>query len=109
MINDKIQAILNEDSSGSAITKINKRLKSLGREERLVRGRGYYYLRGGEASGFPNSSIYQMWIEPNEFESVWEEIKDMFKKADIILKETSSLDRVNANSPAVTMPIMSRN
>jgi hypothetical protein len=108
MINDKIQTILNEDSSGSAITKINNRLKSLGREERLVRGRGYYYLRGGEASGFPNSSIYQMWIQPEEFESVWEEIKDMFKKADIELKEQMN-DRINSSMTTVQLPTMTTN
>jgi len=108
MINDKLKELLNEATTVSTITRINNILKKNGREERLVRGRGYYYLHGGKASGFPETSIYTYNIGPEDFNFAWESVKDMYKKADIILKEQMMGDKINANSPAVTMPIMSR-
>lgn len=42
----------------SNVVRINAYLRKLGRKERLVRGRGYYYLMGGEAMSLPSSSIY---------------------------------------------------
>lgn len=67
----------------SAVTRINKALKALGREERLVRGRGYYYLIEGESSSFYTSSIYTMWIEPKDFAFAASEVNDMFRRAGI--------------------------
>jgi hypothetical protein len=52
----------------SAITRINKQLKAQGREERLVKGRGgYYYLKDGEASRLPATSIYTSHIGPRDY------------------------------------------
>jgi hypothetical protein len=65
----------------SVLTRINAALKMAGREERLVRGRGYYYLAGGDAMGWHSSSIYVCWLEPTEedFELARFEINEMFK------------------------------
>lgn len=39
----------------SPVTQINDALRRAGRAERLVRGRGYWYLYGGDASRFQSS------------------------------------------------------
>lgn len=39
------------------VAEVNKVLKAMGVPERLVRGNGYYYFFGGEASSWPNSSV----------------------------------------------------
>lgn len=39
------------------VTQVNWALAAAGREERLVRGRGYWYLFGGEATSFESSEI----------------------------------------------------
>lgn len=67
----------------SAVTRVNEALKALGREERLVRGRGYYYLRDGEAHTFYSSSIYVCWIEPKDFAFAASEVNDMFRREGI--------------------------
>ena len=43
----------------SPLTLINGALKKAGLEQRLVRGRGYYYVTGVSCS----SSLYAMWLE----------------------------------------------
>jgi hypothetical protein len=73
----------------SAITRINRALKKAGRDERLVRGRGYYYLMGGDASGFPEASIYSYSLNPEDYDWAWGEVQDMFKKANINLSEST--------------------
>lgn len=45
-----------------AVTRVNKLLKLLGRPERLVRGRGYYYVTGVSVS----SSLYVYQLEPTD-------------------------------------------
>lgn len=67
----------------SAITRVNAILKKAGRDERLVRGRGYYYLRGGEASSFHTVSIYACWIEPKDFTFACREVVRLFGDAEI--------------------------
>ncbi len=69
----------------SPVTRINNALKAAGREERLVRGRGYYYLHLGEASCFYSCSIPCMWLEKTQadFEFAISYVNDMFKDAHI--------------------------
>jgi hypothetical protein len=66
----------------STVTRINKALKAAGREERLVRGRGYYYLIEGEAHTWYSSSIYVCWLEHTErdFQFARNEINAMFER-----------------------------
>jgi hypothetical protein len=40
------------------VASVNRALKHMGVEERLVRGRGYYYFAGGNAAAWPSSSVY---------------------------------------------------
>lgn len=49
----------------SPISRVNGALKQAGRSERLVKGRGYMYFRGGELDVFLGS-IYMMNLEQNE-------------------------------------------
>jgi hypothetical protein len=72
----------------SAITRINQILKANGRAERLVRGRGYYYLFGGDAPGWQNDSIHWCWIEPKDFSLAMSVIADMFQSNHITLNTT---------------------
>lgn len=39
------------------VAEVNRELRRLGRAERLVRGRGYYYFTGGTAELWPRSSV----------------------------------------------------
>lgn len=65
----------------STITRINKALKAAGREERLIRGRGYYYLIEGDAMSWYSSSIPVCWLEPTDkdFEFARFYVNEMFK------------------------------
>lgn len=69
----------------STVTRINALLKKAGREERLVRGRGYYYLFGGDSVMFPLASMYVYFLEPTQadfkyaFDWLDEAYKDAFK------------------------------
>lgn len=67
----------------SAITRINQALKAQGRSERLVRGRGYYYLHGGDAPSLPASAIYCYRIDPEDYAWVATEVVDLFKAGGI--------------------------
>lgn len=40
------------------VAEVNRALAAQGREERLRRGRGYYYFTGGDAPLWPASSVY---------------------------------------------------
>jgi hypothetical protein len=42
----------------SVHTAVNRALRAAGRDERLVKGRGYYYFWGGDAASWPSSSVY---------------------------------------------------
>lgn len=50
-------------NKNSAVTRVNAVLKANGREERLVRGRGYYYLINYDGG---RSGLYVFWLEPTE-------------------------------------------
>lgn len=69
----------------STVTRINNALKAAGREERLVRGRGYYYLIHGESHRWYSSSIYCCWLEPTEkdFQFARFNVNKMFEENDI--------------------------
>lgn len=68
------------------LTQINHRLRALGREERLVRGKGYYYLCGGEAGNFRESGIYG-GDRLVDLEVEWRHIVHIFELAGITLGE----------------------
>lgn len=40
------------------VAQVNNRLRKMGKTERLARGRGYFYFRGGEAMNWNSSSVY---------------------------------------------------
>lgn len=40
---------MTNDAKGATVAKINKALRALGTETRLVRGEGYWYFSGGDA------------------------------------------------------------
>lgn len=42
----------------ATVSRVNKELKSLGREERVAQGRGYIYFYGGDTDYWPETSIY---------------------------------------------------
>lgn len=42
----------------NAVRAINAALKKAGRDERLVRGKGYWYLSGGDAGRLRESGFY---------------------------------------------------
>lgn len=51
----------NPTKSQSPVVAINAALKKLGRTERFVRGRGYYYVIGTHVS----SGLYHCWLDDN--------------------------------------------
>lgn len=65
----------------SAITRINDGLKKIGREERLIKGRGYYYLAGGEAHTFHHSAIYTNIIRPEHYQITLYSVNQLFADA----------------------------
>jgi hypothetical protein len=68
----------------SVVTRINAAFKAAGREERLVRGRGYYYVHSGELLGAAYStSLPVCWLEPTEkdYQFARSCINDMFQAA----------------------------
>ena len=68
------------------VSRINKALAAAGREERLVRGRGYYYVAEGESSGFPSTSIYVYRLGPDDFDFAAREVSEIFKAAGIAVE-----------------------
>lgn len=40
------------------VAEVNRAIKARGREEKLTRGRGYYYFREGTAAGWYSHSVY---------------------------------------------------
>ena len=52
----------NETRTTTTPAAVNKILKARGHQERLVRGRGYYYFIDGNASSWFSSSIACMWL-----------------------------------------------
>lgn len=47
-----------ERSRKSAVTRVNEALRRAGRDERVVRARGYYRLHAGESHRFRESGLY---------------------------------------------------
>lgn len=64
------------------VARINAALKAAGREERLVHGRGYYYLWHGAAPSWYSSSIYVSHLEATkkDFEFARYNVNAMFKE-----------------------------
>lgn len=71
----------------SPITVINKRLAKLGRVERIVRGRGYYYLRGGDAARFAESGFYGFTFPLKNADTMWPSVLRMFAENGIDLPQ----------------------
>lgn len=69
----------------STLTRINTQLKKQGREERLVRGRGYYYLRGGDASALPQSAIYASNLYPENYKWTARYVRDLLADGHIVV------------------------
>lgn len=42
----------------NTVAAVNRRLKAEGHEERLTRGNGYYYFRGGTTGSWMSTSVY---------------------------------------------------
>jgi hypothetical protein len=55
---------------------VNKVLKQRGHNERLVRGRGYYYFVDGDAFSWFSSSVEVMWLigTPEKFADMRDEL-----------------------------------
>lgn len=67
----------------SAVTRVNQQLKAQGREERLVRGRGYYYMHSGDTGRWPATSIYVYRIGPEDYAFAAREVQYLFAQAGI--------------------------
>ncbi len=67
-------AVLPEDAVASndmtTVHAVNKELRARGRDERLKRGRGYFYVYGGGAENWRESGIYAMSLTPWTTEQV---------------------------------------
>lgn len=50
-------------SAPATVARVNAALKAAGAEERLARGRGYLYFRGGNAALWPASAVYVAHVE----------------------------------------------
>lgn len=73
------------DKPISAVTRINQQLKAQGRAERLVRGRGYYYLTQGDVI-LPSSMICCMWIEPQDYDYAKAEVRDLLASGGVTVQ-----------------------
>lgn len=69
----------------SAVSRVNQALKKAGRDERLVRGRGYYYLHRGEAAIFPSTMICCYSLDANDADFIYaaREVNALFVAADL--------------------------
>lgn len=70
------------------VARVNRALRLAGREERLTRGRGYYYLHDGDAATFPASALYVQRLEstPRDFALACDAIENLFRQAGIELE-----------------------
>lgn len=68
-----------------ATTRVNAVLKANGRAERLVRGRGYYYLLGFAGSSM--LTVYRLDPTERDFRIAMNHVIDCFKNDDITIKE----------------------
>jgi len=73
----------------STLTRVNEDLKKEGRTEKLVRGRGYYYLLGGE-SNLPSTSICVYRLEPEDYEFAREAVKQLFADGGIEIFQSNT-------------------
>jgi hypothetical protein len=60
---------------------VNKALEAAGRQERLVRGREYYYVAGGGAESWPQSGLYTYSLFDTTTERVISAIDHLKKEA----------------------------
>lgn len=69
----------------SALAEVNRRLARAGRRERLVRGRGYYYLRGGDAAAFRESGFYGFGYPLASADTIWPSVAAKFAEEGVAL------------------------
>ena len=77
-------------------TVINNALRKAGREQRLVRGRGYYYVTGVAVS----SSLHQYRIEQTE-----QELRDARRHVNGVLAEEGLHWHINERNECVAHPV----
>ena len=68
--------------AGPNIRGINTYLRSKGVKEELVRGAGYFYFAGGDASSWPSTGVYVFNLDaftPEEWYREWKELHDAAK------------------------------
>ena len=63
------------------VAEVNHHLKAMGAEEKLYRGRGYYYFAGGEASGWYSTSVYVFNADDLTLDR-WLQEYDWFKRTE---------------------------
>lgn len=59
----------------TTISEVNAALKNAGAAHRLVRGRGYYYVTGGDAPSWYQTGLYATHLHNRTLESVLQEIE----------------------------------
>lgn len=73
-----------QDGKDSPITRVNAYLASKGRQERVVKGRGYMYFRGGELD-LALGSIYWMGLTPDDYQLLLNEVKQKFRSEGVTI------------------------
>lgn len=68
------------------VAEVNKALRARGAEEKLTRGRGYYYFRDGTAAGWYSTSVYVYSASDLS-------VEDWLAKYDSKLAEAKSMGR----------------
>lgn len=68
----------------TTVAAVNKALQAAGRQERIRRGRGYFYVTGGGAESWPQSGIYANTLAPSSTESIIDEIDRLKAQANVI-------------------------
>ena len=77
-----IQAHIVEAGTGLSIASVNAALKRLGAEERLVRGKDYFYFTDGDSHKWPQTAIYGVARVSDMSIDRWiEEYKDLKEAA----------------------------
>lgn len=59
----------------TTVAQVNAALKKAGAAHRLVRGRGYYYVTGDDASSWYQTGLYATHLNNRTLESVLQEIE----------------------------------
>jgi len=66
--------------AAATTTRINAALRRLGREERLYRGTGYYYVGGGTLN-VRTSGLYVFRLHPEDLQMAKEFVEETFAAA----------------------------